>query len=323
MIFQKSRLFLLPVLILISTPRLTGRDIQDSTFVSRFAKENDHCFSCHGQEKYTYTNQTLGKEVNALMCSNFIIKRTDFYRSNHRSFACTDCHSKEYVNFPHAPELRMEQLYECMDCHGGDPKFAQYHFEKIDSEYLKSIHYKLEPKGFSCWKCHNPHSYRITARTRKLKETIPYDNAICLNCHSNYSNFQLLTSRTEINLVQKHDWLPDQAVHFANVRCIECHARLNDSILVSHLIKPATLAVKQCNECHSQSSLLMASLYKYESRSRRKDGFLNGIILNQSYVIGANRNQFLNFISFGILFLVLIVIAVHIAFRASKRKNNN
>ncbi len=29
----------------------------------------------------------------------------------------------------------MEQKYNCLDCHGGDEKFAKYHFEEIDSEY--------------------------------------------------------------------------------------------------------------------------------------------------------------------------------------------
>ena len=113
-----------------------------------------------------------------------------------------------------------------------------------------------------------------------LKETIAYDNAICLNCHSDFNQFQLLTDKEEINIIQKHDWLPNQAAHFANVRCIECHTQINNKIPVSHLIKPKTEAVKLCNECHSQNSILMASLYKFESKEQRRDGFFNGIILN-------------------------------------------
>ena len=41
----------------------------------------------------------------------------------------------------------------------------------------------------------------------------------------------------------------------------------------------------------------MASLYKFESKEQRQDGFFNGIILNESYVIGANRNEYLNILS--------------------------
>ena len=293
-----------------------------STYVSPFHDDNERCLKCHGQAKYEYTNQNLGRQVKALMCSERIIKRDEFYDSNHKSFSCTDCHSEQYTTFPHSGELRMEQIYNCIDCHGGDEKFAKYHFEEIETEYRQSAHYKLEQDGFSCWKCHNPHSYKITVRNNNnLKETIAYDNSICLSCHSDFNRFQLLTDREEINLISKHDWLPNQAVHIANVRCIECHTKINNDIPVAHQIRPKAEAVKRCNECHSQNSILMASLYKFESKAQRRDGFFNGIILNESYVIGANRNEYLNLLSLIIFVGVLGIIAIHIIFRI--RKNNN
>jgi len=269
--------------------------VQDTAkFVSRFEADNDRCFKCHGQEKYEYTNETLGKQVRDIMCSERIVRKNEFYSSNHKSFSCTDCHSDQYVKFPHSGELRMEQKYICIDCHGGDEKFAKYHFEEIEAEYQKSTHFKMENDGFSCWKCHNPHTYKISVRNNtNLKETIAYDNAICLNCHSNFSNFQLISDKAEIDIIQKHGWLPNQALHFANVRCIECHTKINNNIPVSHQIRPKGEAVRLCNECHSKNSLLMASLYKFESKEQRRDGFFNGIILNASYVIGANRNEYL------------------------------
>ncbi len=67
----------------------------------------------------------------------------------------------------------------------------------------------------------------------------------------------------------------------------------------------------------------MASLYKFESKEQRKDGFFNGIILNESYVIGANRNEYLNLVSLLIFIGVLGVIAIHIIFRIRKDKKNN
>jgi len=293
-----------------------------TTYLSAFYEDNERCLKCHGQAKYEYTNENLGRQVKALMCSERIVNRNEFYDSNHKSFSCTDCHSEQYTRFPHSGELRMEQKYNCIDCHGGDEKFVRYHFEEIEAEYQKSAHYKLEPDGFSCWKCHNPHSYKISARNSdNLKETIAYDNSICLSCHSNFNHFQLLTDREEINLIQKHEWLPNQAVHIANVRCIECHTMINNNIPVAHQIKPKTEAVKLCNECHSKNSILMASLYKFESKAQRRDGFFNGIILNESYVIGANRNEYLNLLSLIIFVGVLGVISIHIVFRI--RKNNN
>ena len=296
--------------------------IDTSTYVSPFHDDNERCLKCHGQAKYEYTNENLGRQVKALMCSERIVNRDEFYNSNHKSFSCTDCHSEQYTIFPHSGELRMEQKYNCIDCHGGDEKFAQYHFEETETEYKESVHFKLEQDGFSCWKCHNPHSYKISVRnSTNLRETIAYDNAICLSCHSDFNRFQLLTDREEINLIKKHDWLPNQAAHIANVRCIECHTKINNDIPVAHQIRPKSEAVKRCNECHSQNSILMASLYKFESKAQRRDGFFNGIILNESYVIGANRNEYLNLLSLLIFAGVLGVIAIHIIFRI--RKDNN
>jgi hypothetical protein len=220
------------------------------------------------------------------------------------------------VNFPHAGELRMEAKLNCIDCHGGD---ETYHFDAIEEEYRQSTHFKLEEEGFSCYGCHDPHTYRISTRTsHNLKETIAYDNAICLECHSDFNKFQLLTDREEINILNKHEWLPNQAAHMANVRCIECHTQINENLPVAHLIKPKSEAVKLCNECHSRNSMLMASLYKFESKERRKDGFFNGIILNQSYVIGANRNEYLNLLSLIIFGGIIFVIGIHTFFRINK-----
>ncbi|MBP1665825.1 MAG: hypothetical protein H6Q23_685 [Bacteroidetes bacterium] len=288
------------------------------SYVSPFYEDNERCFKCHGQGKYKYSNDQLGTEINALMCTERITKREEFYISNHRSFGCTDCHSTDYGTFPHPGELRMELKYNCLDCHGGDDKYSSFNFETIDSDYRESIHFRLEEDGFTCWKCHNPHTYKISIRDSKnLKETILYDNAICLNCHSDFSRFQLLSDRDEINLMETHEWLPDQTNHFRNVRCIECHTRINDSLLVSHMVLSKDKAVKLCNECHSQNSMLMSTLYKFQSKEQRQDGFFNGIILNQSYVIGANRNEYLNILSIVIFAFVILIICVHIYFRLS------
>ena len=245
--------------------------IDTLTYVSPFYEDNERCLVCHGERRYEYSNEYLGRQVKALMFSERFVGREDFYQSNHKSFSCTDCHSEDYVNFPHSGELRMEPNYNCIDCHGGDETFAQYHFEEIDAEYQESTHFLLEEDGFSCWGCHDPHSYKINIRnTANLKETILYDNSICLSCHANFDHFQLLTEREEINIFRTHEWLPNQSIHFKNVRCIECHTRINDSILVAHLITPKEEAVRRCNECHSQNSILMTTLYKFQSKEQPK-----------------------------------------------------
>ena len=65
----------------------------------------------------------------------------------------------------------------------------------------------------------------------------------------------------------------------------------------------------------------MSSLYKFESKKQRKDGFFNGIILNESYVIGANRNEYLNIFSLAIFGVLIIIIGTHIFFRLIRKQN--
>jgi hypothetical protein len=155
-----------------------------------------------------------------------------------------------------------------------------------------------------------------------IREAIVYDNNICLKCHSNFRNFTLLTDREEIDIVETHDWLPNQVAHFRSVRCIECHTEISDSILIAHKLLPKEQAVQRCAECHSSDSHLMHTLYKFQSKEKRKAGFVNGVIINDSFVIGANQNIWLNRISVLVFVSTLLVILVHIYFRARKPKTN-
>lgn len=280
---------------------------------SEFYEENEQCFKCHGQSRYELINEYSKRKIYKLMCSGRVVKREDFYVSNHRSFSCNDCHDDDYNTFPHPRELRTEEPYMCLDCHGYDEAYSQFHFEEIEVEYQNSIHFGLEEEGFSCWKCHNPHTYKINVRnTENLIETIVYDNSICLDCHADFDRFQLLTDREGINIIEEHQWLPNQALHFQNVRCIDCHTHISDSILVAHQLMPKDSAIKRCVECHSQNSILMSTLYKFESKEQRsKTGYLNAVMLNKSFVIGANRNYYLNIISLVIFLVTIAGIAIH------------
>lgn len=295
-----------------------GAEILKGAENSIYYDDNETCFRCHGQELYTLEDAESGLAQTRTMCANYVIDRDLFYQSNHWSFSCTDCHSWEFNNFPHQTADRLQDHFTCLDCHGYDEAYAQYHFEEIEVEYNKSTHAEIE--DFSCWKCHNPHSYALTARGESnLRKTILINNNTCLECHANYSNFQLLSDQEEVDIVSSHGWLPNQAAHFAGVRCIECHTAINDSILVAHTILPKEQAVRKCTECHSSDSRLMATLYKFESREQRKNGFINGVIVNNSYVIGATRNYFLNVASVLIFGGLILVLLVHIFFRIKKR----
>ena len=174
--------------------------IEKSMENNPYAEDNEACLKCHGENMYELTDTLMGVTEKRHMSGDYFIDRENFYRSNHWSFACTDCHSTEFNNFPHTIFERLEEQYACLDCHGYDDAYAQYQFEDIDVEYNESTHANLE--GFSCWKCHNPHSYEITIRnSTNLEETILYDNNICLECHGNFRNFELLSDNAEVNVV--------------------------------------------------------------------------------------------------------------------------
>ena len=64
----------------------------------------------------------------------------------------------------------------------------------------------------------------------------------------------------------------------------------------------------------------MHTLYKHQSlEAREKYGFLNAVVMNEAYVIGANRNYFLNLVSVIIFGLVMGGLAIHIIARIRKR----
>ncbi len=291
---------------------------------SVFAEENAQCLNCHGKDFFTLTDESSGREKNQNMCEDYKIQSDEFYHSVHWSFSCLDCHAEEYTTFPHAMELRFADYWTCMDCHGYDDNFAKFQFEEIEAEHQKSVHYTTFNGDFSCWNCHDPHSYQLISRSgESIADIVLKSNNICLECHGNEDKFRLLSERDLGDIVPKHDWLPNQGLHFRSVRCIECHSEMNDSILVAHNILPAEKAVKNCVECHSQNSILMGTLYKFKAQeSRSENGFVNGLIINnESYVIGANRSTFMNIASLIILGLLLVVIGFHVIMRIIIKKN--
>lgn len=289
--------------------------------VIEHSPENSKCFNCHGSPTYSYYNDVLERNVTKRMNPYFLIDSVLYYDQNHKSFECIDCHSYDFKTFPHDNTLRMEPMPGCLDCHEGDDATADYNFERIALEHHASVHSTKHSDEFTCWMCHNPHSYKINARNNvNVKETIVYDNNICLSCHADINKYQLITSKKNPNVIEMHDWLPNQIAHFASVRCIECHTHSTGNILVAHHIQTKDKAVKLCVECHSKNSILMSSLYKFQAQENRRNfGFFNAAILEDSYIIGANRNYYLNVLS-GIIFGgVVLMIIFHAILRIVKK----
>lgn len=315
---KKASLFLWGLLCLAPFSRAAD----DGTDVNKSA--NQRCLDCHGQKIYSFVNPEDGQTVRKLMATEFRIDTAMFYSGAHKTFKCIDCHVPEYDSFPHPNLLRFEPMYTCLDCHGGDETYAKFHFETIDEEFQRSVHGSENIEGFSCWSCHDPHSFRINQRTgESIDKTIAYDNAVCMKCHFETGTEQMILLAGESRkktLSASHDWLPNQELHFSQVRCIECHALMHDSLLVAHHVVPADSAVKQCKECHSRNTMLLSSWYRFQNIENRKNGFVNGVLLNQAYVIGASRNETLNLISLLVFGATLAAIVIHAIFRIRNAK---
>lgn len=323
MIIRKL-LLLLYFLPLLASPDAAGQETDTVKSVrgasnSLYAEDNENnCLVCHGRLVYSLTDTTTGTTRKQLMSEHNLVVPDMFYNSVHWSFNCLDCHAEGFKTFPHPLETRFESSWGCIDCHGYDPNYAQYRFEEIDAEYQRSIHYTSTEGLITCWKCHDPHYYNPLARqTTGGREYIIRSNEMCLRCHGNSDVMGLINDENVSIVLPKHEWLPDVDRHMEAVRCIDCHTRMNDSVLVAHEVMPADSAVQGCAECHSQNSILMGTLYKYVAQETRVEkGFLNGVILrNESYVIGANRSKFISFTGLFLIGMTIAIAMVHTFFR--------
>lgn len=323
MILRKPTLVLIVLFLNASFP--AKAQAEDTIKVTRgkemnlYAEDNEtNCLVCHGKLVYTLTDTLTGTVRKQLMSEHNLVVPDLFYNSVHWSFNCLDCHSEGFKTFPHPLETRFETSWGCIDCHGYDPNYAQYRFEEIDAEYQRSVHYTATEGLITCWKCHDPHYYNPLARqTTGGREYILRSNEMCLRCHGNSDIMGLINDDNVSIVLPKHEWLPDVDRHMEAVRCIDCHTRMTDSVLVAHEVMPADSAVRGCTDCHSKNSILMGTLYKYAAReSRDEKGFINGVILrNESYVIGANRSKFISFTGLFLIGMTIAVSMVHTVFR--------
>lgn len=275
----------------------------------KMSKENRLCIACHGNKYYSFYNEVAELNERKLMNPYFVIDSVSYLQGEHKNHYCIDCHSEEYQTYPHKSELKLEPKMSCLVCHD---------FEAINEEFKKSVHYKAFGDQFHCELCHDPHSNKIVKSN--IAEKIKYNNGRCLSCHNDIDKYQILTNHKNPQILKTHDWLPNQALHFEHVRCIECHTAVSDTSKTLHHIVPKEQAVRKCVECHSTNSMLSNKLYKYQKAKKSDGGFYNTVILNESYVIGANRNKYLNNISLLIFALTFGGIFIHIILRIIKRK---
>ncbi|MDX9791324.1 MAG: hypothetical protein RBT61_10875 [Candidatus Kapabacteria bacterium] len=280
-----------------------------SAILTAVAGDNDYCFKCHNW-------QTLGLiDSSYNRIKSYYVNKSQFENSNHKRLQCVNCHDGCFNTWPHNSTKHVS--VSCNSCHRKQSVFKLYGtvvdfdsknlvFEDFENEFFKSVHKLKFGTEFTCFTCHNPHSFDRSNLNKK--EKIEHDNSICTNCHGNRNKEGKFRYVNEINLDETHNWLPNFQVHNRSVRCIDCHSSKNDGIR-SHVILPKQQAVKNCEGCHSKNSLLLSKLYTHEHKSYRRElGFINGVLLNDAYVIGSTRNEFLDNLS--IIFSCIVLIAV-------------
>jgi hypothetical protein len=294
----------------------------------QMSEQNQTCLECHTSQTFSVYNDWTERDERRLMNPFYILDTVKLAAGVHSNFNCVDCHSMEYETYPHNGELKLEPMMTCIDCHGGDATYSAWQFDEIEEEFHKSVHYEIYGDQFSCSKCHSQHYYRATARMgTSLQEIVQSNNNMCLSCHDNMARYEQVSGHEYPQLVEIHEWLPNQALHFRRVRCIECHTSAKDTLMVSHNILRKEHATRRCVECHSANSILQASLYKYQVTQARTErtGLLASIggwdsgFSNEYYLIGASRIPFLNLIYAIVLFTTIGGIVVHSIFRILKK----
>jgi hypothetical protein len=287
-------------------------------------QENERCLKCHSKLFINLTDSVTGNIIKHQFPKSCVINSTLFYSSNHKNLTCVFCHSEDFATFPHPKELKNKVMSACMNCHSGDDeKYTRFHFENINKDFIKSAHAMVLKENFSCNNCHSQHYFKVTAsKSDDIKSIVNYDNMICMRCHNDQKKYNQFVNTTMADIGKAHSWLPNQALHFESVRCIDCHNEPTDSTVVPHFVMPKKLAQKNCVACHSNNPEQLQNLYKFNIKEVRENGYSAATLLNSSLIIGFNRNFYLNAISIIAFVLILLFIIVHfcIRVRANRKK---
>ncbi|MBF0455058.1 MAG: nitrate reductase [Magnetococcales bacterium] len=257
---------------------------------------DSYCLRCHGMKTLSYQDPQTGNLV------DLSIDETALPHATHGKQPCESCHKGDFDDYPH-DIAHEKQATSCPDCHQDKPELKKYRFDKIAIQFNKSVHYQKDPEHFTCYTCHDLHTWQIGQSHEATDKLVAGSNGICLGCHTKNSQEPMPTP----SITESHDWLPSSGLHLQSIRCVECHTPRPGSIV--HAIEPARRAEKECESCHTQDSILLTKLYKYRlGESERKAGFINGVVLNDSYIIGMTRHPILDLL--GILMVLFTALGV-------------
>jgi hypothetical protein len=285
-------------------------------------QENDQCLNCHSKLFINLTDSATGNMIKHVFPKNCVINSAIFYSSNHKNLTCVFCHSEDFTSFPHPKELKNKVMPACMNCHSGDnEKYRKFHFDNINNDFAKSAHAMALKEKFTCNNCHSQHYFKVMAsKSDDIKSIVANDNLICMRCHNDQKKYNQFVNTTMADIGKAHRWLPNQALHFESVRCIDCHNEPTDSTVVPHFVMQKKLAQKNCVAYHSNNPELLQNLFKFNLKEVRENGYSGATLLNSTLIIGFSRNFYLNAISIIAFILIFLFIIVHFFLRVSANR---
>ena len=237
---------------------------------------NNQCLACHSEAGLKNPPRP---DINLKGLANLLVSADRFAQSVHGEEACKDCHGDSYVQFPHVANSRY-QIKMCPECHKtiGREKMAQFQ---------QTAHFINHPFNFTCMSCHNPHVLQLPKQLKSARRVVAQDNGMCLDCHNSDYRWGQFTTKVRPDLLAQHTkWLPNPALHWQSVRCVECHTPPQDRG-TSHPILGKDKALRDCVVCHSANSSLRTRLYRYFATEPGliHTGFMNSAVLDQAYVV--------------------------------------
>jgi Cytochrome c7 and related cytochrome c len=296
------------VALLAAAPFVFAEERPSPEELAKIRLSNDECLRCHSEAGLKNPPQ---RDLDLAKLKTMIYVPAVYDDSDHGETACIKCHKKGYVDYPHADDAK-ESLAECQDCHAKRSI-------RIERQFEKSVHAKNLSETFTCAHCHDAHTMKIAAKLGDPRKIVAQDNQACLNCHDSDEKFAKLAPEDEKTKKKKvrpkidqiHEWLPNTKLHWQAVRCVECHTPTDEKIQ-SHEILDKKKAEKNCVTCHSAETALKTRLYRHLAKEEQNEhGFLNSIVLRNSYVVGATRNAVLDRIVIGFVAFIFFAAVLH------------
>ena len=292
----------------------------DPELPQKIKRWNADCLSCHSRQGIESPPR---QGMDMALLAKLLVEQQRFEHSDHGKMACKDCHTDAYVPYPHLPNAK-KQIKGCVECHQNPAR-------TIQPEFKASAHFKEHSDRFTCLSCHDSHTMRKASRLETAHLAARQDNAMCRSCHDDdarYSALKLPGSKPQSrrpDMAETHDWLPNLDLHLAATRCIDCHSPAADAGALSHEVQGKDKALRRCEACHGSDTELARRLYKRMllDKPGSEGGFANAALLSEIYVVGANRNAWLELGAAGVLALTALTLSVRAGwrrFKAAKRR---